>query len=942
MFKVMIRKLFSKKWISICQLIGIILLIATAVSFPMYRSVSFDRMLRDEFRSSLSVNGEWPAMNHFTMISKEEKGGRSIGRMEKLMEDIYGILGVTGRETIFYYSLSKAEAYSLLGRKDIGSVSLRPGFLSDLPAHAKMLAGEMYSAEGIAQDGSLEAVISQSCLVGSDLLVGETVEFKDLKTPEGNPLRVKITGVFEENGENDFYWQKLPEEMNLDCLVAEKVFREYFTGERAGDFTVTCNYYSLYEYEDLSDKQAEELIAAQTWLMQESPYRNTMSRPACADILASYMRKRTRIEATLVFLQIPVLVLLGAFLFMITGQVYDMERNEISVMKSRGAGRSQILRLYLYQSIFLVLLGAAAGIPLGRLFAGVLGSAGSFLEFDCQNLTDLMHTPIPLLPETVIYAAAAMLACILIMTLPAVKHSKLSIVNLKQQKAAPKHSWWEIVCPDVVCLLAALYGYYTYSGRGQEAIAENVLAGNALDPLQYISSSLFIVGMGFLALRLQRLFIGAAFAAGRPFWGPASYISFMENRKNGKKQHFIMLFLILAISLGMFHADFARTILQNACDNVSYLDGTDYIVREIWNNNSYMRSLNNEIEFQYYEPDYDKYARLESVSSYTKVIYDPEAYVETAENGRQNITLMGIHTKQFGENTYMPDHLTEKQYYVYLNELADCSEGILVSSDFRDILGYEAGDSVAYYDSGGNRASGTIVDFFSYWPGYAPTVSELNPDGSAATHPQYMIVAPIGTLTSKWGLVPYEVWMKAKEDAEADEFYRWAREEKVHLLRYTDRRSDMEAAVNDPLIQGTNGILTMSFLIILLLCAVGYLIYWILSIRSREMIFGVLRANGMFTREIFHILINEQLFCGGFCVLAGILIGKLTCFMYIPILQTAYAASDQVLPMRLVTDGQDMVRLYTVIGAVLIVCLLILFGLVRRLNVAKALKLGEE
>lgn len=941
MLKVMLQKLLSKKWMSFCQLIGIILLIATAVSFPMYRGVAFDRMLRDEFTVSLSINGEWPAMNRFTMISKKEAGGASISRMEGLMEDIHGILGVTEKETIVYYRLSNSKAYSLMGRKDIGSPSLRLGFMSDLPDHTKILAGEMYSERGITQDGCLEAVISQSCLVSSRLLVGEIIEFEDLKTPEGNPVRVKITGVFEENGEQDFYWQRMPEEMNSDCLVAEEVFRKYFTGERAGDFFITCTYYSLFEYKDLEDAQVESLKTATTWLTEESPYHLIVSAPVYADILDSYTGKRTRIEVTLLLLQVPVLIFLGAFLFMISGQIYDMERNEISVMKSRGAGRGQILRLYLYQSIFLAVLGTALGLLLGKVFACVLGSARSFLEFDYQNMSALLRTHIPLRLETVAYAASSMAVCILIMALPAVRHSKLSIVNLKQQKAVKKHAWWEICFLDVICTAIALYGYYTYS-KGQEAVLESALTGEAMDPLRYISSSLFIVGLGLFALRLQMLLLRIVYAAGRRFWGPASYISFMENNKNGRKQHFIMLFLILAVSLGMFHAAVARTILQNAVDNVSYLDGTDYIVREIWYDNSYIRSINNDIPFQYYEPDYDKYARLESVSSYTKVIYDSEAYIQTGGNGRQSIILMGIHSKQFGENTYMPKQLTEKHYYEYLNELAANSDGILVSASFRDVLGYKTGDRIIYYDSKGNQASGTIVDFFSYWPGYAPTVSELNPDGSVTTLPQYMLVAPIGTLTSRWGLVPYEVWMKAKENSQPDEFYRWAREEDVHLLRYTDRQSDMEVTVNDPLLQGTNGILTMGFLITILLCAVGYLIYWILSIRSREMIFGILRANGMYKREIFHILINEQIFCGGFSVLAGIVIGRLTCNMFVPILQTAYAAADQALPMRLITNEQDMIRLYSIIAAVLLLCVLILFGLIRRLNVTKALKLGEE
>ena len=43
---------------------------------------------------------------------------------------------------------------------------------------------------------------------------------------------------------------------------------------------------------------------------------------------------------------------------------------------------------------------------------------------------------------------------------------------------------------------------------------------------------------------------------------------------------------------------------------------------------------------------------------------------------------------------------------------------------------------------------------------------------------------------------------------------------------------------NDPVLQGTNGILTVGFIVVLLLCTVGFLIYWILSIQSRALLFA--------------------------------------------------------------------------------------------------------
>lgn len=53
-------------------------------------------------------------------------------------------------------------------------------------------------------------------------------------------------------------------------------------------------------------------------------------------IIQSYSAKAKKVEASLLILQMPVLALLLAFIYMISSQMLTMEQNEISVMKSRG------------------------------------------------------------------------------------------------------------------------------------------------------------------------------------------------------------------------------------------------------------------------------------------------------------------------------------------------------------------------------------------------------------------------------------------------------------------------------------------------------------------------------------------------------------------------------------------------------------------------------
>ena len=197
-------------------------------------------------------------------------------------------------------------------------------------------------------------------------------------------------------------------------------------------------------------------------------------------------------------------------------------------------------------------------------------------------------------------------------------------------------------------------------------------------------------------------------------------------------------------------------------------------------------------------------------------------------------------------------------------------------------------------------------------------------------------------ISNKWGTFPYEVWIQLNDDATALDVYNWVEEHKLNVKKYENRELDLQATMADPLLQGTNGVLTMGFVVTIVLCAVGYLIYWVMSIRERELIFGVLRATGFHKGEIFHMLLNEQVFSGVFSILAGIGIGKLTSKLFVPILQQAYSSENQALPMRLITVASDMYRLYGVIAAVMIMVLLVLVFILFRMNVTKALKLGEE
>lgn len=64
--------------------------------------------------------------------------------------------------------------------------------------------------------------------------------------------------------------------------------------------------------------------------------------------------------------------------------------------------------------------------------------------------------------------------------------------------------------------------------------------------------------------------------------------------------------------------------------------------------------------------------------------------------------------------------------------------------------------------------------------------------------------------------------------------------------------------------------------------------------------------------------------------------------MFVPLVQIFYASTDQAIPLEVVNKALDMVRLFSIIGIVIIICMIVLGKLISRINISQALKLGED
>lgn len=927
MLRFLFQKMLHKKWLVFSLFIGNVLLFAIAASHPMYKDAAINRMFVDEFVKYTEEKNEHPALMTFHVKRTTYAEQSNIETIKERVDALPGRLDIPYEYNIcFRYQMQQTAVWEKPRSGSPASVTLCLSDMTDFADHINIVSGRMY--EPGLNGRMVEAVVSETTLIKNDLVVGDVLEFRYVNNGEGETILVKIVGVFRNNQEADAYWVKSPNVMTDNLFIPSEVFDDLYSDWNY-KAVLHCYWYLMLDTSKITPANSEVLRSETKALIEEfSNDKISVSKPAYMDLLSDLVTKVNKVSVTLMILQVPVLVLLFAFLFMISSQMLSLEQNEISMFKSRGAGSFQIFSLYLLQTFFITVISAVVGIFLGRYMCQVLGSSNAFLEFVSRRALDVKMTA-----DVWMYVGIAMLISILMTVLPVISYSRVSIVSLKRNRARVKKSFWQRFYLDFALLAFALYGLYSFTNQKDDLVLK-VLNGDSLDPMLYFSSSIFILGAGLVALRIQPLIVKLLFKIGKKIWSPQTYASLLQIIRTSSKQYFIMCFLILTVALGIFNATVARTVLSNAENNTIYQIGPDVVMKERWKDNSDIVQSDAETAITYTEPNLARYDEIKGVEAMTRV----QREMITAD--LHDCEFMGISSKEFGEIITMKDGLLPAHINNYLNVLAMDANAVLVSENFRTTYGYKLGDMITLKAANGRSFTAAIRGFFSYWPTYSDSVMNKQADGTMNSVPQYLVVGNLATAQQNWNTRPYELWFKM--NGSADGVYDFIEENKVDVIKFEDRYEEIRKIRNQTLFQGTNGILTMSFIVILVLCGAGFLIYWILSIRSRELLFGVFRAMGMSRGAILHMLVNEQIFSSGLSIGLGALIGWIASQCYVPLIQIAYSADRQTLPLELITRSSDMVRLFAVIGIVFIVCMVILTRIVLSMKITNALKLGED
>lgn len=934
MFKFVVKKIKNKMWLTVCLIIGISFLVATLSCQPVFKAGSLDKLLDNIFEDYISEVNEYPTAlgrSGGYAVTENMTSENVLSQLETMHSEWVAGMGIdiATTQTRLFFDVEITEG-------SYGSTSkyLSVSYMPEMENHIQMLCGRDYldyEAEEV-----YPCIISQRIMNDFDFVEGEVIEFLNWKGANGKTLKLVVAGVFKEKDRRDVYWRIEPAEFENSLFVSEETF-DYVIQNYESQY-VYFNHNVLLDYNQINYDNVDNIIEKTNSIIA----KDEKVLESYSGLLEEFTVNEKTVNIILWVLEFPILGMILAFIYMVSKQIIQGEKKEIAMLKSRGINRIQIIGLYLLQFFLLSIGGYVVGIPLGYLLCVLAGSTTDFLTFTGSNASLYELTP-----DMFLYGLAGVLLGIIFILIPVISSTNVSIVEVKSDYSNKKPVW-EKYFLDIALLAVSIYLVYS-ENKSKEQIRLEAISGNRMDPMIFINSVLFIIALGLVALRITHCLVKLVYHVGRKKWKPAMYASFLQITRSFGKQGFISVFLILTVSMGIFNANVARTINHNNEDRIEYENGVDVTVREKWDIKMYYIEMN-KVDYDFIEPDYIKYEKLIDeglCESVTRVIYDDKTIVTKNGLNAEGCMLQGIYTDEFGQTATLKDELNrDEHWYTYLNELALNPSGVIISSSLAEFLSVDVGDVVVVSRKGAITAleketrgalRANVVAVVDAWPGYEPYYYE---DGEEKQ--RHLVVGNYATVVKAYKISPYEIWMKTADGVTSADIYNNLSEKGVAIEEVSSIEEDVYKMKNTPLIQITNGMFTLCFIIALILCAVGFMIYWITSIRQRELLFGIYRAMGMSVGNVNKMLINEHVFSTFLSVITGGIVGMVATLVFVGLYGVVYLPEKHVMDIYIYYEAADIIKLAIVIVLMILLCLMVLRKIIKSMNITQALKLGEE
>jgi putative ABC transport system permease protein len=946
---VTVKRLISERWLALATALGLVISVALVSSIPMYADAIHYRVLieklsgedygyRPPFAFMYRYVGDWagyvtwedvePLDNYMTERAAYDLGLPLEAPLTRYLASVN------------FQLFPKEEGVYRDAGRSLGWVSF--GCATDIENHITVVEGDFPAVADSLHDSVVEVLMSEPLALELGMHAGEEyLTYAQVRTAEGGTQYVQIpasiAGIWRAKDETEDYWFYRPNALKDVLLVPEETFLGRINLESGQGLSLAL-WYLLADGSNVYASDVDGLLSKITFTQQRvsSILTGTSLAVSPESDLLEYRRATTRLTFLLYAFSVPIVSLLLVFIGLVVSLSVGQKRNEIAVLRSRGATAIQVLGISLLEGVLMGIAAVALGLLLGRWMALLIGRSRSFLDFTLQG-----QLRVGLTPSTIRFGIAAVVLALLAQLGPTFGAARHTIVTYKQERARTlRRPWWQRAWLDLLLMIPTVYGFYVL--EQQQGIVSAVAGEEAIsDPFQnpllllvpalgIFALSLFILrilpfvmtAVAWMASRLTNS-VGLLLAARHLSRTPGFYVA-------------PLILLILTLSLSAFTASLAQTLDSHLYSQMHYWAGSSLFVAEQGAClNWIVVGTTLECDLTVPPPHWGflpvtDHLKVDGVQAASRVGRYPAT---TNMSGRtQSGAFIGIDRADFPAVAFWREDFAYQSLGELMNALALHSDGVLVPADFAAAHALRVGDTFRLTVGGIDRVDMDVqlVGTFRMFPTWYPE------DGPFFVGNLDYFFEHVGER------LHYDVWLATDPDVDPEHVAEDLSDLGFNVLSWRAPQLEIYEEQRRPERQGLFGVLSVGFMAAAVLTVLGFLLYAFFSFRRRFIELGVLRAIGLSSWQMTVFLAWELAFLLLVGAAAGTGLGAWVSKLFIPYLQSSSGGVEtQFPPFVVAIDWLSVFRIYALFGLLFVAALAGLAALLMRIKIFQAVKLGE-
>ena len=324
--------------------------------------------------------------------------------------------------------------------------------------------------------------------------------------------------------------------------------------------------------------------------------------------------------------------------------VVEDRRNEVALLRSRGANSTQILMVFVMEGLTIAALSVVVGPLLAAAAISVLGLTPAFSDLGADGLIT-----VSLSSGAYMMAALGGVLSFVALIFPAFRASQMSVTQERQRSARPTDlPFFQRYYLDVLLLIVGILLFRQLTEQGS-IVARNLFGEIAVNQMLLAVPGIILVASAMVLLRLFPVVMNLLSRL-LSAWLPAGMVmGVWQMARNPAHYARLSLLLILTAGLGIFAASFSATLDRSFVERVLFFTGSDVRLNGNVPVSSYRRGLSEEDRFEskgVLRERYEQMPGVETVSlvrrssghdlsklfggTYEMVAVEPESFLNVA------------------------------------------------------------------------------------------------------------------------------------------------------------------------------------------------------------------------------------------------------------------------------------------------------------------------